>query len=429
MYYSKSDLQRPLGSISGMLAFLVCWIKETLRGAKSFIYLMKKIAFIFFLAILSNQAVCQFEEGNILRRISLMNNSFIFTSINCQYPDSKIISEPIANYLLKYTTTDAISDKNGNLLFFTDGIHIYNRVNKTMEGGDFAVLQRYYIYYDEPFTHIIVPEPQNERFYNVFYINPLHRNPQADELLKGNSSLCRTIIDIKANNGLGKVIRRDTNIYFVNTLDYTEGVLGITAIKHYNNKDFWIVTSSANITKAFLLTNDSLNLNPVNSVIKSHPINVFYPYISPYGKYLIPETDTSLIRIYYFDTKTGKVDTSKIFFSFQYPINQFGHVVFLEYIQFSPDETKLYTIFVDYDTINNKSFNHICQYDLTSGDSATIAKSFKIIITQDRSKGGFASIYTAIDNKVYIQVIIKIQWVISVMLSKIQIALSLKLIL
>jgi len=35
MYFSNYDLQRPFGSISGMLAFEVYWFEETLRGAKS----------------------------------------------------------------------------------------------------------------------------------------------------------------------------------------------------------------------------------------------------------------------------------------------------------------------------------------------------------------------------------------------------------
>jgi len=34
MYFSNDDLQRPFGSISGILVFLVCWFEETLRGAK-----------------------------------------------------------------------------------------------------------------------------------------------------------------------------------------------------------------------------------------------------------------------------------------------------------------------------------------------------------------------------------------------------------
>jgi len=34
IYNSKLEPHRPFGSISGMLAFVVCWFKETLRGAK-----------------------------------------------------------------------------------------------------------------------------------------------------------------------------------------------------------------------------------------------------------------------------------------------------------------------------------------------------------------------------------------------------------
>jgi len=36
MYFSNDDLQRPFGSISGILVFLVCWFEETLRGAIPF---------------------------------------------------------------------------------------------------------------------------------------------------------------------------------------------------------------------------------------------------------------------------------------------------------------------------------------------------------------------------------------------------------
>lgn len=117
-----------------------------------------------------------------------------------------------------------ISDANGNLLFYTDGVTVWNKqhlimVNGTGLAGHPSSTQ----------SAVIVPRPGSISLYYVF-------TPAVENTSGG---LRFSIIDITANGGLGAVTSKNTLL----ADDVNEKV---TAVKHANNTDIWVITKVFN---------------------------------------------------------------------------------------------------------------------------------------------------------------------------------------
>ncbi len=127
----------------------------------------------------------------------------------------------------------SICDTSGQLLFYVgydDDIYstfgppyqngeIFNSNHTTMENGDTVVMIGWY------YETVIVPHPGNDSLYFVFSTN-----------VTGNSikGLYYSLVNIKANNGLGSVIQKNVQLQNFKTLDC------LTAIKHGNGRDWWV---------------------------------------------------------------------------------------------------------------------------------------------------------------------------------------------
>jgi hypothetical protein len=136
----------------------------------------------------------------------------------------------------------SIADSSGNLLFYCaniegDGLicpsfqlnHIYNRNHEVMESGDCLPGGGWYT------EHTIIPMPGNDSLYYVFSVDSRY-------------SISYNVVDMNANEGLGKVIERDHQIESFGS-DTTNGVasfyaLTIDAVKHGNGKDWWVIARS-----------------------------------------------------------------------------------------------------------------------------------------------------------------------------------------
>jgi len=156
------------------------------------------------------------------------------------------------------TNTASICDKkNGDILFYCNGVRILNKKGVVMENGD-SIAPGKYTYHYYPYDNIIwngvsiIPMPKNDSLYYVIYTN-------ADSILDGDylaSKLFYSIIDMSQNNGLGKVIKKDIVIFS----DWFENGR-INVIQHANGRDWWIlVNSEKNKHYSFLLTNSGIKL-------------------------------------------------------------------------------------------------------------------------------------------------------------------------
>ncbi|MDP2175945.1 MAG: gliding motility-associated C-terminal domain-containing protein [Bacteroidota bacterium] len=121
--------------------------------------------------------------------------------------------------------SSSISDNNGNLLFYTDGITIWNKNHDTLENG-FGLLGGV----SSTQSALIVKQPGNSNLYYLFTSDHVNLNP-----LISNNGVFYSIVDINLNSGLGKVIEKNTFL-FKNSSEK------LTAVNHQNGQDVWIAS-------------------------------------------------------------------------------------------------------------------------------------------------------------------------------------------
>ena len=111
-----------------------------------------------------------------------------------------------------------LSDKTGNLLFYSDGTKIWNRNHDVMPNGN-GLLG------DDSSTHssVFVPNPVQNNIYYVFTVDKE----------AGDEGLRYSIVDLNLDGGLGDVVSK-------NVLLYTPSTEKIAVIR--NGCSFWVLT-------------------------------------------------------------------------------------------------------------------------------------------------------------------------------------------
>ena len=311
------------------------------------------------------------------------------------------------------------SDSLGNLLFYTDGRTIWNKNHEIM-ADDLLGHQ------SSTESAIIVPWPQSNSKYYVFVVDE-HG---------GDGGLSYSVVDMQLNNGLGAIVDGEKNNIIANPVCEK-----VTAIRHKNNVDIWLLTKSAsnNSIIEWKITKDGLQEStkkqfPISVInhgqIKEQNENVYknttggYMRVSPNGKYIAcaitgglnfdGEKDSkgldvwySVLECYVFDTETGIVEKKLIIKD--YNCNLYG-------VEFSNDASKLYyTTRVASSIVGGNGLNYVYQVDLTLPTINEIEQSAIVVGECEpndfRDFPGalqFASngkIYVALENSQYLGVI------------------------
>ncbi len=216
----------------------------------------------------------------------------------------------------------SICDKNGDILFYTEGTTVWNKNHQIMENGtgllgDFSSTQ----------SAIIVPRPNSDNLYYIITVPSVYNS--------GNAKLRYSIVDISLNDGIGKVTVKNKFIY-----DQVEEK--VTAVKKSNEIDYWVITHERYSNKflAFSLTSDGLDIdNPTESnvgTVHVGPVSNFVGYlkVSPLGNYLALALHGSLelFELFKFDNTTGVISDPIVIKGYK---GAYG-------VEFSPDESRLY---------------------------------------------------------------------------------------
>jgi gliding motility-associated-like protein len=161
----------------------------------------------------------------------------------------------------------SISDSVGNLLFYTDGITVWNRFHQPMRGG--SELQPG----QETATQaaVIVPEPGNHFRYYLFLTDAQAGQINTD----GCGCLSWAIIDMRLDNGRGGVVDIGSRLGLI-----TEKLAAVT---HANGRDYWILTHKWGTADflAYRLYPDSVSRRPVVTRIGSSHTTVQVPIFEP----------------------------------------------------------------------------------------------------------------------------------------------------
>jgi len=130
----------------------------------------------------------------------------------------------------------SIADAQGNLLFYTDGIRVWNQTHNQMPNG-FGLMGNS----SASQSVIIVPRPQTPNRYYIFTV-PAVGNPPG---------LRYSEVDMQLNGGLGAVIGSTKN-----TALATPVTEKLCSVVHGNGSDLWVLAHGwqSNIFYAYLIT-------------------------------------------------------------------------------------------------------------------------------------------------------------------------------
>ena len=198
-----------------------------------------------------------------------------------------------------------ICDKNGQLLFYTNGENIYTKDHIVMLNGSGL------LGHNSSFQGvIIVPQPGNDSIFYVFTADAFERN-----FVNGYRY---SIVNMNRNDGFGEVVSK-------NNLLYAPSTERLTAARHANGIDIWVITNdiSSNVFRAYLINCSGLQPNPVVSsagdVMNVHSGMSFGAIkVSPDGKQLcqthFPNFTTSaanFFQLFDFNNSTGVISGAK----------------------------------------------------------------------------------------------------------------------
>ncbi len=288
----------------------------------------------------------------------------------------------------------SISDSLGNLLFYTDTRVVYDRLNRPIPNG-------VGLYGNSPITQgtIIVKLPSSNHLYYLFNVYPISNFDSIP-----GSGFHYSVIDMNLNNGFGDIVAGKKNIPVY--LPLTGYALNkITAVRHKNNRDVWIIVRSfpGNSFYSYLLTPEGLNtigkISPSFFDLNHNNHNgQFFGElnISPDGtKFAAAYEEIKDVEYGSFNSETGILSPLVIFD----PDTTCGHPqgdrvpVGLE---FSPDSKLLYVIQGYAGTIEHNEYNKIHQFDVSIVDSVLIKQSEYIV-----GFGMSGGIQTGPDGKIY----------------------------
>ena len=258
----------------------------------------------------------------------------------------------------------SMADSSGNLLFYSDGITIWNKNHVFMQNGqNMGIVSTQ--------GAMIVPFPDNNHLY--YYFNFTWDNPVFQYHFQ------YSVIDMTLDNGNGGVVADKKGIRLFNNSS-----MHLSAVHHTNGKDIWVLAHGYQNDRyyAFQIDSDSLNHTPVVSIAGSIvKMSDGYMKISPNGKWVgictLGGTYPGFFESIYFDNETGLVTDNDIIHK------DGGHYG----VEFSPDNTKLYI-----------GTGYLFQYDLNAGTPQEILAS-EVALTDGSNSAG--ALQLGSDGKIY----------------------------
>ncbi len=271
-----------------------------------------------------------------------------------------------------------ISDPNGNLLFYTDGITVWNRNHNPMPNGtglkgDPSSTQ----------SAIIVPKSDEPNIYYIFTVDDIG----------GPDGLQYNVVDMNLNGGLGDVTA-ERNIVLNGAVSEK-----ITAVENSGHTGIWVIAKAweSDAFLCYLVGASGVNTTPVVSHAGYTTIpDVFntesqgYLKASPDGKLLASAIDKKgIVELFRFNAATGTVsDVISLLDYFDntwYDMETYG-------LEFSPNSKVLYV----------GTRGGVSQFDLSIYDQATIVASGLMISPLNTWPPILGALQTGIDGKIYI---------------------------
>jgi hypothetical protein len=331
---------------------------------------MKKAKYIYLLSILAFmlRVMPLYPQGEA-------NFWFFGKNAGLDFSSGKPLS--IIGKLNALESNTCISDPNGELLFYTDGVRIWNRKHNIMPGdtdlaGHISATQG---------GMTFAMKDDHSKYY-LFLLGASEQD---------TVRLSYSIVDMSLDSGRGDIIDELKNIPLAVNLAEK-----ISSVKHSNGSDYWVLVHEWGSARflAYKVGESGYIADPVvsekGSVHSGYKNNrQGYMKISVDGKRLaLAVLADTLIEIFDFNNATGIVSN---------PISLRDTMFNDSYgLEFSPDATKLYISQVDYPS-------SVYQLDLTQADAKSIISTAKKI-SPDGVKYYYGGMQLGPDDKIYIAV-------------------------
>lgn len=261
----------------------------------------------------------------------------------------------------------SISDKEGNLLFYTNGTNIWNRNHTIMingvlagsliPGGSISLEPNLLL------DVIVIPVQANANLFYVFTITSVN-------------GLRYSIVDMNGDNGLGEVVSK--NVILLNS----SGIGKLSAVHHKDGKSIWLMTTQkrdSNYTWFYaykIETNGGIRTPVITKNLFYKGLPLGQMKFSPNGKKIAcanyrTQSLNDHLAVFDFDSENGNVSnkrnllTSSVFFEV---VSAFG-------VEFSNDSKYLYASLIRQGMFNTSGEdlqpedvrkNLLYQYDISN---------------------------------------------------------------
>lgn len=246
----------------------------------------------------------------------------------------------------------------GELLFYTDGVTVWNRFHEVMPNGTGLM--------GDPTTSqsaLIIPAPGRQNVYYLFNAAPTSAPDASSRCL----CLYYSIVDMRADDGRGDITKK--NEFLLS--DITEHLTATTDCKG----DGWWIISRSRLTRHFFslhLTTAYLEISPVVSSVANNQLDVRDAgqlQVSPDNRHVLMTSGSGSSQLFDFDAESGRLAEG---------LNLFGVDKLGEHYgaSFSPDGQKVY---VSVTNAKSDATTQIYQFDISLPSAQQIVASMEII--------------------------------------------------
>lgn len=285
----------------------------------------EKILFLI-LFFYSFEVQCQYyHDNNILQYINKWDNTSGLARLYVDQDKDTITYEILSTKFSNHSTNICMSDSNGNFIFGSNGLSVFNRKFEIMKNGDYINKPGVYSdsihYYSDYSSYNIssslnaIPLPGQSNHY-LFVHNSLYTDNQK----RYHQALSYTHIDMK--DSLGIVV--DKNKLIMVRATYTP-----LFIKHANGKDWWLISADSRSNHFYVFLIDKRGIIGPQIQQEGSIMDSFYWYkidfnynsllASPNGEYIVSQKP-EFIDIFTFDRCRGKIKMLKKIQLITYPV-------------------------------------------------------------------------------------------------------------
>jgi hypothetical protein len=265
-----------------------------------------------------------------------------------------------------------VSNEKGKVLFYTNGVTVWNRNNIAMQGGTGLMGST-----NSTQSAIIIPKPDSPLIYYIITTDDA----------EGTRGCRYSVVDMSRDGGFGAVISKNS-LLFNST---TEKLVGI---RHGNGKDWWVLAHEweSDVFRAFLIDNTGIHTFAVFSIAgTTHQGDdnnkSGYMKVSRNGtKLALALPEDGAVELFDFDNWQGKV-SNPVYLSSLVLKDVYG-------LEFSPSGEKLYVT-------KQEAPSAILQYDLTTWTQSGILNT-QTLIRENKGFGAFQALQVGPDNKIYV---------------------------